>query len=309
LSDRRTTVAGLESKLAKKQEQIDAWETGSKAKIAEWRRRSLPADPQLARTQYQNWLLELATRAKLQRPKVESSDGRPTKVALPRGEGRAAPASGADAGSVTVYVALPFLLQCDGSLDQLTEFLYGFYSAGHLHRIRRLNIKPAEKEEKKLELTIGIEAISLPDADRRDKLTLVTGGRLAPTELAPHRKAIVDRNLFAPYKPPPPPPVARREERPAPPPEPPKKIDAFDPSKYAYVMAIVSDGGQREVWLRSRIKDEKLPLRQGQRFEIGPMKGTVTRIEERRVEIESDGKRWTIALGEPIKGSEGDRKQ
>ncbi|MCR4412266.1 MAG: hypothetical protein NUV77_07555 [Thermoguttaceae bacterium] len=279
LATRQAEVQALEAKAAKKKEQVEA-ALVAQTKLAEYRRRALPSDPQIARTAYQNWLLELADKVKLKRRKVDSSDGRELKG---------------------IYTNLPFTVRGEGTLEQLTQFLYEFYSAGHLHRIRRLSVKPIEKSSD-LELTIVVEALSLPDADRRDQLASIPGQRLSRPDLGAYRKTIVERNLFAAYRPAPP--AAPPERRVEPP-----KSDAFDPSKYAYVTAIVSGlDGQPRVWIKSRSNDENLRLRQGERFEIGPMKGTIARIGDRHVEIQldgkTDGKPLVVALGDPLKSAE-----
>lgn len=278
LSMRQAEVEALAQRIADRQSKVEA-AMAAQARLAEYRHRSLPSDPQVARSLYQNWLLELADRIKLKGRKVESSDGRVVKG---------------------IYHNLPFTVRGEGSLEQLVQFLFEFYSAGHLHRIRRLSIKPQEKSSD-LELIILIEALSLVDADRRDKLTTLPGNRLAQSDLSVYRKNIVARNLFAPYRPPvvaqPPPP----RERPKPP-------DPIDPSRFAYVTAIVQVDGQPQVWVKARTKDENLRLREGQRVEIGSFKGVIFRIADRHVEIavdgKSDGKPLVVALGEPLRKSE-----
>ncbi len=278
LSLRQTEVEALAQRIAERQKKIEA-ALPAQARLAEYRRRSLPSDPQVARSLYQNWLLELTDRVKFKGRKVESSDGRVVKG---------------------IYHNLPFTVRGEGSLDQLVQFLYEFYSAGHLHRIRRLSVKPQEKSSD-LELTIVIEALSLVDADRRDKLTTLPGNRLARQDLGAYRNSIVERNLFAPYRPPV---VAQRRE----PREAPKPPEPVDPSKFAYVTAIVEVDGQPQVWVKARTKDENYQLREGQRLEIGSFKGVISRIADRHIEItldgKSDGKPLVVALGEPLRKTE-----
>lgn len=275
LATRQAEVEALAQRIAERQKKVEA-ALPAQARLAEYRRRSLPSDPQAARSLYQNWLLELTDRVKLKGRKVESSDGRVVKG---------------------IYHNLPFTVRGEGSLDQLVQFLYEFYSAGHLHRIRRLSVKPQEKSAD-LELTILIEALALVDADRRDKLATLAGNRLAHQDLGAYRKSIVERNLFAPYRPPV---VAQRPQRR----ETPKPPEPVDPSKFAYVTAIVQVDGQPQVWVKSRTKDENYQLREGQRLEIGSFKGVISRIADRHVEIavdgKSDGKPLVVALGEPLR--------
>ena len=60
-----------------------------------------------------------------------------------------------------IYTAFPYTIRAKGDLRQLTRFLFDFHSAGHLHQIRWLSIKPREGSEK-LDLVFTIEALSLP---------------------------------------------------------------------------------------------------------------------------------------------------
>lgn len=278
LSLRQAEVQALAQRIAERQSKVEA-ALPAQARLADYRRRSLPSDPQVARSLYQNWLLELTDRVKLKNRKVESSDGRVVKG---------------------IYHNLPFTVRGEGSLEQLVQFLYEFYSAGHLHRIRRLSIKPQEKSSD-LELTIVIDALSLVDADRRDKLTTLAGNRLAHPDLQSYRKSIVERNLFAPYRPP----VVTERRQPRDMPKPPEPVD---PSKFAYVTAIVQVDGQPQVWVKARTKDQNYRLCEGQRLEIGSFKGVISRIADRHVEItvdgKSDGKPLIVALGEPLRKTE-----
>lgn len=275
LAMRQAEVEALAQRIAERKSKVEA-ALPAQARLADYRRRALPSDPQAARSLYQNWLLELTDRVKLKGRKVESSDGRVVKG---------------------VYHNLPFTVRGEGSLEQLVHFLYEFYAAGHLHRIRRLSVKPQEKSSD-LELTIVIEALSLPEADRRDKLTTLAGSRLAHQDLGAYRKSIVERNLFAPYRPPP---VAQRSQ----PRITPKPAEPMDPSKFAYVTAIVEVDGRPEVWVKARTKDENYQRREGQRLEIGSFKGVISRIADRHVEItvegNPDGKPLVVALGEPLR--------
>ncbi len=278
LSLRQAEVEALAQRIADRQAKVQA-ALPAQARLAEYRRRSLPSDPQAARSLYQNWLLELTDRIKLKGRKVESSDGRVVKG---------------------IYHNLPFTVRGEGTLEQLVQFLYEFYSAGHLHRIRRLSIKPQEKSAD-LEMIIAIEALALADADRRDKLSTLPGNRLAHQDLNAYRKSIVERNLFAPFRPPA---VAQRPQ----PRETPKPPEPLDPSKFAYVTAIVQVDGQAQVWVKARTKDENYRLREGQRLEIGSFKGVISRIADRHVEItvdgKPDGKPLVVALGEPLRKTE-----
>ena len=218
LKTRHAERDALKEKVRSQKQQVELIEKAV-AKLADWRRCSLPSDSETAKELYQNWLLGLSQDVvDLHSAKVLAMEGRPL---------------------VGVYHRLPFTVGGRGDLRQLTEFLYRFYSAGHLHLIRGMSIKPM-KGSRDLDLTITVEALSLTDADRQDKLAEVSSSRLAGADLA-YYQSIGDRNLFAPYEPPRAEP-AFREGPQGPPPQ-------FDPSKYAFLTGIVEVGGRPQLFL------------------------------------------------------------
>jgi hypothetical protein len=118
-------------------------------------------------------------------------------------------------------------------------------------------------------------------------------GRLARSDLDAYREAIVARNVFAAYKPPPP--VRAPDPEPAPPPQ-------FDPCKFAYVSAIVRGfDGQPEAWVIARTSGQKFELRDGDTFEIGDVQAKMVQVNRRDAEIEFDGKRWLVPLGDNLR--------
>jgi len=256
----------------KKRRAQAAWK--AQQQLAEYRRRSLPADVEIARSLYRNWLLELATRTGLDDTRVQPQESR---------------------GGSDVYRVLPFSVNGRATLNELTEFLFDFYSQGYLHKIRQLSIKHLEGQ-RDLDLRITIEALSMPDADRQDKLSEEPSVWLADASLADYQNSIGRRNLFAPYEPPPPPrsyePAARSYEPPTPPP--------FDPSKYAFVTGIVEVDGQPQLWLKARTTGQVLTLAEGDTFEIGPAQGTVVQIHQRAAEIRINGEHRLIPLGNSL---------
>jgi hypothetical protein len=119
--------------------------------------------------------------------------------------------------------------------------------------------------------------------------------RLAATDLDRYREAIAKRNLFAAYKPPPP---ERPEDTSAPEePSPPK----FDPCKYAYLTGIVGVNSEPELWLIARTTGTKYALREGESFEVGDVSARVINIYRREAEIEFDGKRWLVPMGDNLR--------
>ena len=66
-----------------------------------------------------------------------------------------------------------------------------------------MTMKPVEHAGE-LDVTVTIEALSLPNADRKDQLCKEKGTGLRLAKVDDYRDPIVKRNLFAPYTPPPP---------------------------------------------------------------------------------------------------------
>jgi hypothetical protein len=232
--------------------------------------RSLPSDRNLARTLYQNWLLEQVVAARLRQARVSTSRGQA------RGD---------------AYYVLPFTVQAHGDLEGLTRLLFAFYNAPHLHRISRLSLKPIENS-RELDITLSVEALSLNRADRDDALSALPAERLAPLE--PSNFAVVaQRNLFAPYQPPPPPRVVR--ETPAPPP--PARVND---AEYAVVTALIEDGERSQAWINVRTTGKVLKVETGDVVRVGDFNGEVSRIGPRDLEIKLAAGRVLVALGDSL---------
>jgi hypothetical protein len=237
-------------------------------RLAAWQLRALPADAESARSLYQNWLRELVDRAKFRNAKVNAVEGQSRR---------------------DVFTLFDFDIQCQGTLEQLTRFLYDFYSAGHLHKIRTLTIKPVENS-KNLDLNISVEAMSLPGSAEKDSLSAEPGNRLKLSSWEDYKNAIVGRNLFAAYSPP----KTSKDKN---------EVDSnivstsSDFSQYATLTAIVEADGVAEAWLSVRNTGETLEIREGEQFKIGPVLGKIMRIGHGEIDIEIDGKRITVGYG------------
>jgi hypothetical protein len=255
--------------------------------LARWRQRSLPSDPADARRLYTEWLTLAVDRVKLRSAKITPSPPR-----APRG----------------IYTILPFSIDGQGTWDQLTRFLFDFYSVDYLHKVAQLTITPI-KDSQDLTLVISIEALCLAGAVHQDKLPEGKPKRLESSKLDDYLKAIVRRRmegerfadsggLFAAYAPeqraPPQTNVARQ-----PPPQSPK----FDPSEHTYVNAINDVDGLPEVWLFVRTEGKTLVLHEGDPFEVGTISGKIARIrlDELDVEVVVDGGRhFRIDFGDNL---------
>ena len=251
LEKRRGRTDRLQKDIEKRKLQLVRARKAAK-ELAVWEAQSLPSDTEVARSLYQAWMLELVGHVKLANPHVDS--GNPTS-------------------RKGMYHALSFSVRGRGTLEQLTLLLFEFYRADHLHQIRSLRITPLERTDQ-LDLSISIEALVLPGADREDRLSPATSDRLASPELADY-EMIVRRNLFG-------------------------SGDGFDPTDHTYLTAVTYSDGQPEAWFTMRVDDTVLKLRKGQILRVGHFNGTVAEIAEVDVILESEGERWLLTIGENL---------
>lgn len=243
-------------------------------RYAEWERRSLPRDRELARSLYQNWLVATLADAKLENVQVD-----PGRAVQQR----------------DVYLKLPFTVRAQGSAAEVVRWLASFYGTDHLQQIRELSLQPIGRAGD-MQLTATIEALSLPEADRADKLTTSQGARLDEARAKTAQQTIVERNLFAAYVPPPPPKPPVVVKTPPPPPPKPK----FDEAKYTFLTSVVSIDGEPQAWLTVRPTQQLLKLRAGDAIQVGQFDGKLVRIAPTAIEIEQDGKRRKVALGKSL---------
>lgn len=248
---RQRRLAGLRRAV---QERENALTRARKASdlLARWEAQSLPSDPEVARSLYQAWLLELVGYVGLGNPNVDS---------------------GSPVSRKGLYQTISFSVRGRGTLDQLTTFLFEFYSADHLHQIRSLSITPLSKSDQ-LDLSVSIETIVLPTATRRDRLSTERSARLASERLEDYAP-IVRRNLFGFGGNP-------------------------DPTDYTYLTTVVYVDDEPEAWFTLRSTDEVLKLRRGESLEIGQFRGTLREIREGDVVLESEGERWLLSIGENL---------
>jgi hypothetical protein len=244
----------------KKQKELDA-ATVAARRLAEWRRRALPSDVTDAGMNYQAWLRELADRLQFQQAKVESA--------------------GVESRSKT-FTLLKYTVHGHTNLAKLTEFLYEFYSAGHLHQIRLIDVA-AVSNSPDLDVRIDVEAMSLPDADRKSKLTAERGKTLGSKKPADYSEAMVKRNMFSPPRPTPSPP---------------------DAAASTFVTAILAVEGRGEVWLVNRGTSQDWQLHEGEQFNLQATQATVKSIGKQDVVIEIDGRPCRFHTGDSLRGGE-----
>ncbi len=269
-AERGGRIDVLEKEVAAKDDRI-ASAASAQQRLIEFRKRSLPADPQLSRSMYQNWLLELVDRAKLKHVDVQ-----PIAVAVSRGS----------------FQVLRFTVRGQGTLQQMVDFLHSFYSRDYLHQSQLLYLKRMEGTDQ-IDMTLSVEVAIVPGAEKRQKLDDAPSNRLALAKPEDYRQAIIGRNVYAAYVPPrPSAPPSRGGNVPSPPP--------FDEAQQAVVTAILDEGGGPQAWVNVRTSGKLLKLHEGEEFTVGSLKGTITRIGPQEVEIMADGKRRLVALGKSL---------
>jgi len=167
----------LEAELAQL-ERADTLRLQAVMSIADYEKRSLPSTLSDARTAYQKWLLATA----------EKHFGKAITFIGP-----------SESANRDIYHQFSYTVGGQGNLQQLTEFLYDFYSIDSLHRIRSMNVQTID-DSKDLRITLVIEALALPGAPSSNELNAVVSEdrlRYKDSTLDDYSKAILNRNLFA----------------------------------------------------------------------------------------------------------------
>jgi len=138
---------------------------------------SLPTDRSAAATFYRSWLFKLVeTEVGFQNVKIESD-----------------PIRAVD----TVYDKHTYTLTCDGSLQQLTEFLYKFHAKKSLHEVLSLSVKP--KGYNFLGISVQVVAIAVNENLDRSSITdLPDYDQLEYGGLDEYLTLMTNRNIFGP---------------------------------------------------------------------------------------------------------------
>ena len=258
----------LQGELQKKESAMRAAAADAQ-RVAAWQRRSLPADPAVARSLYQDWLRVLCDWSGLHGLDVYSEETEPHR---------------------DIYTRIPFSIRARANLDEISAFLYAFYSAGHLQQIRRFEMQPIPNSPD-LDIRVAIEALSLPDAATQDRLSREVGHGLRLSQPDAYREAISGRNFFAPYAPP------GRTIAAA--------LPAIDFAKFAVVTGITTIDGSETVWLQDRIagRGKVWQLKAHDQFQIAGAKGEIRKITaDGEVIVKFDGKLLALRVGQNLRG-------
>lgn len=177
---RNRALAALDQQIEEKQ-QIERDGQRAAKRLRTYQTQSLPSNVESARSLYEAWLLNLVTDVDLAAPTVD---------------GVAAPAR------KDVYTQVAFRIGGKGNLQQVTRFLHQLYCANHLHRIKKMILKPVG-DSGQLAVDVQVQALVLPGAADSKELQTTPSQRLALADLASYERTIVRRNPFAPANQPP----------------------------------------------------------------------------------------------------------
>jgi len=231
----------------------------ARRRLQDYKARSLPTDPDVAESLYQDWLRHQLADAGLKITKLADS--------VPRSRSNH-------------YGELSVAVEASGTLAQLADFLYRFYTAPHLHRLSAATIV-ADKDGGNLTATFSVDALILADAPRVD--ALADGPRQTlPHSLEDFRKRLMDRNLFAAYQ-------GKSNES--------GSNDGEVAGARLTGMTYGERGWRLDVKLKS---DEVQHFFQGDSISVGRFQGAVVELDGRRVVIETPAGRVELRLGQNL---------
>jgi hypothetical protein len=205
----------------------------------------------LARSLYQAWLVALVEHVGLTKPNVDSNE----------------PVNHKD-----MYEQYAFTVRGQGTLEQLTQLLFEFYQASHLHQIRTLDLTPVQ-QGRQFNISLIVEAVSFPEIKRRDALSDVKSDRPAFGKLSDYQ-VIAGRNVFA-------------------------AAGGADSLAGTRLTAVTYAQGRPQAWF-SRDRGDTLQLGVGDTAEVGSFHVAIVDVTEDDVVVEINGQPRLLAIGETL---------
>lgn len=147
--------------------------------------RALPYDAQLARSLYQEWLLNSVEKHQFVSTAVDAAQPIPIDLKSRSKKGK----------RVRIGHKIAYSLRGQASLAKLAAFLDDFRSAGHLHKIRSLSLNPIGNEGQ-LDTSLSIEVLCLDASPNKDQLSDFEWVRDSASSATDYSD-LVRRNLFA----------------------------------------------------------------------------------------------------------------
>jgi hypothetical protein len=276
VAEREEDIAAREKRVSGKKRELRLSDDAAD-KLRNWKKRSLPPDPVVATSLYQNWLIDQTAKAKLTNPTVT-----PNKFMQPKGD---------------TYSIVSATIKAQGTLERLCDFLYEFRRSGLLHRVSRMTLATDDhKGDPKLDIELTVEGLSLKDAPARS--TLFSDDNLAdlPTD-KPLRdrktySQLLSKNLFVRgYNGPP-------RTRPIGPTTPAAPKD--DPREFVFLVGSVSTGGGFDAMLYDRLSNETRHVVAGSDFSLAGVDGRVVSVGVDHITFKMKGEEWRLDLGENL---------
>ena len=168
---------------ASKSEQLAAQKQGKR--LESLTARALPDDPQLARSLYQQWLLNSIETSELVSASVDAAQPIPLEIRSRTKKGK----------RQLIGHRINFSLRGQASLAKLSSFLNAFRKAGHLHKIRAITLNPIGNEGR-LDADLSIEVLCLEASTNKQQLGdwEIADEAVVASSTYDH---LVRRNLFA----------------------------------------------------------------------------------------------------------------
>jgi hypothetical protein len=229
-------------------------------KLHDWADRSLPTDREVAKSLYQDWVRAQLRAAGLTVEQV---------------------ADKTNYRNAAHYSELAVEARATGSLQQLTSFLYKFYTAPHLHRISTATITPTDNGAK-LSAVLGIDALILPNASRKSELAK-DGEQPLPQPLEAYSASLASRNVFAPHA------RGGRERR------------DDSAARMAKFSGFNTDGaGGYHMWIQVENDSRTRKYKVGDKIEYGEFSGTLLEVDPRHAVIETARGKVEVRLGKTL---------
>lgn len=155
-------------------------------RLDSYSQRALPADPQLARSAYQQWLIQLLHRHGVKSASIDAGQPRPMENRSRLNRRKRIP----------VGHRISYTLRGQATLAQWSDLLAEFHQAGHLHKIGSLSFNPLGTEGL-LDANLTIEVLGMVSSPRKDTLTQWKLASTPSETTQGQYGALVRRNLFA----------------------------------------------------------------------------------------------------------------
>ena len=154
----------------------------------------------------------------------------------------------------------------------MTEFLYGFYRGGHLHKISSLSLSPVGGG--RISISVSGEALGLPSCDRKSELSTEIGQRLAFDNIGSYDQ-IARRNIFS--------------------------REAGATLKWIALSSVTFDkSGLPEAWFKVGQAQETKRLQRGEAIDVSVHHIEIIDIQPRAVLAEVDGMIVDLPIGKSV---------